>query len=568
MSLMTRTTFALLPCLAASLATLRAQESTWHWRHLPMPAALENLPPSQLVAGNFTGHGYPDLAFLAGTEVGLLAAPSVHNAIDQIVLGKDAKGLGTLRGAGQYGNDALLIATPAGVLQWQLGALNPLPVIAGGAWYSLAVGNLGNAPETCLVGVSTTTRDQVRVHRIGATLQPAPIGFPGETIAAVQLAQWDGVGGLEICVATNLRLWVGTEASETLFALPLANTGSSHLVRVEMPNRDSLAWLATVADEQHLMTLNSLGQSDLTVQLGNVRELSSGHYDRDLRGDLLVVAQDAHLQLLKNVELSTPSGVAQFVNLPEAIPPVGLQPTDPAMSCAMIVDLNADRRSDLVALQSSSNFAWIRRWVPPFGFNTNRPVLAEGFASAHTSEDTLVCTIPLSSPNSNRPPLATDLELFLFGAAPGTTSPLSLQPVGLQRLRFAGEAIDAFTFTEDLAETNLRVLIGIVRWIRVEGASTVNVWAPTRFAVAHNGMRVVLDAWHALGAVDVQVGSILWSPGFPGNNYVWRPMEGVLIPPPPPPVEGPPRGYEEPPDLPPPPEDPPTPPQPPPPPGG
>jgi hypothetical protein len=238
------------------------------------------------------------------------------------------------------------------------------------------------------------------------------------------------------------------------------------------------------------------------------------------------------------------------------------------MSCAMIVDLNADRRSDLVTLQAASNLAWIRRWVPPPGYNTNRPVLGESFTSLLLPDNTLQCTVPIPPANANRPPLATHLEVFLFGADPGTTSALSLQPDGLQRLRFAG-APEGFAFTENLVAANLRALIGVVRWIRIENGSTVNVWAPTRFAVAHNGMRVVLDAWHAEGAQQIEGQSNLWTPNFTGNNYVWRPMQGVSIDPPPPPIIlGPPNGYEEPPDLPPPPVVPPTPPSPPPPDGG
>ena len=57
---------SVLPFLAASLTNVTAQAPpAWNWRPVPMPAAFAGATPSQIVAGNFTGHGYPDLAFLS-----------------------------------------------------------------------------------------------------------------------------------------------------------------------------------------------------------------------------------------------------------------------------------------------------------------------------------------------------------------------------------------------------------------------------------------------------------------------------------------------------------------------
>lgn len=553
---------SLLPFLAAFLANTTAQAPpAWNWRPVPMPAPFAGAAPSQVVAGNFTGHGYPDLAFLAGNQVGLLSAPAVHNALDAILPGMVANGLANLRGGGSQGRDALAIATASGVYEWRVG--EPPTLLVGGAWRSLVVGNLDLAGDLDLVGVTNPARDLLLVRMRALSEQTLQIPFPGETIAAVQLAQWDGVGGLEICVATNQRLWVGRADATTVFQLPFPNGGRSLLARVAMPGHDSLAWLATGSGDgvQRLTTLSSLGQAcDPAIQPGVVRELTSGDFDGDLRGDLLLATVGSNeLRLLTNVEGVTGilPGVAQFLNAPQSMAPVGLQLAGSTLSCGWVGDLNADGHSDVVAMQMPGNVAWIGRRIPAPGYVSYRPVLGGSLDPEPLGNGVFQCTVPLA-PTSVRPEDATHLEVLLFGAVVGPASTLILQPTGLDRLRFAGNP-QSFTFDEALAATESRALVGVARWIRVEGDRTVNLWAPTRFAFAWNGMRVTLDSWWQNGLLKVTDGPFFWPPVGGGSDYFWRELlesgGSASI--------GPTRGFEEPPDLPPKPPEPPTPPVPP-----
>ncbi len=562
---MPRRTLTVLPFLVVSLVTLDSacpqNPARGIWRSVPLPTSLSNAPTSQPAAGNFTGHGYPDIAFLAGNQVGLIAAPSVHSAIDPIATG--ATGIATLRGGGTSGRDGLAIATLDGVFQWCLGG--PMVQITTGAWHSVGVGDLDSQGELDLVGIGAAP-NLMLVHLRGNTSQTIEVLFPAdEVIAAVVVAQWDGIGEQEICVATNHRLWIGRTNIVGLAERSLPNQGNSQLVRVAMPDYDSLAWLVTVNDEQRLMTAGKDLPGlfcDPSLQLGSVCELSSGFFEADDNADLIVTEVDGDLRFLPNIAFGTSSpGLAQFGNQPgmESFAPElpGMQLVSATLSCTWLGDLNADGLGDLVTIQNASNWVLVHRQTP-WG-SSFRPLLAGQFTTQDIGS-TRVCTIPID-PESGRPPQATHLEILMFGAVAGTSTPLVLQPIGLSRNRYAvaaGTIPASVSFRQALTTTGVRASVGIVRWIHVVGSTTVEVFQPTRFAVAFEGMRIRLSDWHA-SRVHAIPNGYAWEDYSVGSNYLWRGVWDSTTQP----LVGPVGGFEEPPDLPPKPPEPPTPPAPP-----
>jgi hypothetical protein len=532
------------------------------WRQVYLPTSLTNQPMSQPVAGNFTGHGYPDIAFLCGGQVGLLAAPAVHNAADPIAIGVAANGIAPTKGPVTTGRDGLAIATASGLKQWWLG--RPISTITTGypdPWFSVAVGDLDGIGAEDFVGIGDDSGHTIRGWLRGAVNQPFELSFPNETITAAIVAQWDGAGAQEICVATNLRLWIGTPTQQTVAERPQLNTGGGQLVRVAMPNYDSLAWLTTIEGAPRLMTTNKDLPGffcDPSIQIGAVHAMS-GQWNDDTYGDLVVTEVNSNvMHVFTNgaVGTSTP-GLAQFTNNSEAISPVGLQLTPAALSCTWLGDFNADGLGDLVTLQNLTT-AWAFRQAPTTSGASYRPILSGTFTATAFVSGTVDYVVSLDT--TSRPPTATHLELLLFNAVTESTS-LVLQPAGLSRIRYEvaeGVPLSSFSFPQDSTTAGSHFPVGLVRWIRLVEFTTVELYQPTLFVLAPLVEDGPLDQWETMRRAQAPNEGHIFPMPSGGSNYLWRTLGNLS--------DGNPGGIEEPPDLPPKPPDPPTPPAPPPPP--
>ncbi|HEX6811459.1 MAG TPA: hypothetical protein VF384_07540 [Planctomycetota bacterium] len=551
-----RTVPLILTAALLALDTAHAQDPpVGIWRPVFLPATLATQATSQPVAGNFTGHGYPDIAFLAGSQVGLIAAPAVHNTVDPIT-SLVATGIATTKGPATTGRDGLAIATIGGLKQWWLG--RPITTIAPDPWHSVAVGDLDGLGAEDFVGIGNDARTMLRVWLRGQVNQPLDMSFPpGETITAVVVAQWDGVGAQEICVATNQRLWIATSTLHTVAERAQLNAGDGQLVRVPMPDYDSLAWLTTIDGVPRLMTTNKDLPGffcDPSIQIG-AAHAAAGSWNGDAFGDLVVTGLNSNVMRVFTNDAGT-TGLAQFTDNWQEISPADPQTDPPVLSWTWLGDFNADGLADLVTLQNNLR-AWVFRQAPIPGTSL-RPILGSSFSAIAVDPATVEYTIPVSA--SSRPSTATHLELLLFSAVSVSNS-LALQPAGLSRRRY--EVLDnippsSFSFQMGIETVNTQARVGVVRWIRLVESTTVEVFQPTLFVIATNDMEGPFAAWQTTRRGQAPNDDHCYSQTFPGTNYLWRPLGGAA--PVPPEFWGHPGGVEDPPDLPPKPPEPPTPP--------
>jgi hypothetical protein len=333
-----------------------------------------------------------------------------------------------------------------------------------------------------------------------------------------------------------------------------------------MPDYDSLAWLTTIGGTPRLMTTNKDVPGffcDPSIQLGAVHA-ASGLWNADGFGDLVVTEVSSNvMHVFTNGAFGTSDpGLAQFTNNSEAISPVGLQVSPASLSFTWLGDFNADGRADLVTLQNL-NTAWAFRQAPTGGVNLHRPIFTDPCTASAIDADTVEFTIAVNA--STCPPTATHLELLLFNAVTGPTGSLVLEVVGQTRDRFPvveGVAPNAFSFQQDAA-TVTQARVGLVRWIHLEGLTTVELFQPTLFVLAPEDMLGALQQWETTRKAQAPNSSHQHPIPGGGLNYLWRHL--TTTPSIPPSFWGNPGGIEEPPDLPPKPPEPPTPPAPPPP---
>ncbi|HEX5052681.1 MAG TPA: hypothetical protein VFZ65_12970 [Planctomycetota bacterium] len=561
------------PVFAILLATLLATSAAaQYWRPIPFAPTL---PPDAVatgtLAGNFTGHGYPDLAFLLGSQVALCTAPSVHNATTPIAAGVAAVGLATMPGGGTFGRDGLAIATSDGLWQWSVDAPTLESLDPAVDWRSVACGDLDGHEPCDLVGVVGSARDRLRICLRDDSATPAhavvELAFTGQTIADVVLAQWNDTAPLEIVVATNQRLWVGTPDT-VLRQLVLGNDGDSRLARVRMQPCDHVAWWVRVAGQASLHGISRLGHSQTdAAALGQVTHVAAGDYDGNDADDLVVTAAACPPKLVMNDRLPTAAVAGFDVAQATAMTPFGVvQPVMQAFGAAWLGDLDGDGNVDLFApwrfttpANVSSSSVWIH--VQQSGLSP-RPPLAEITADGTPAQPRFVVTV---DPWLVPPAAATHLELLVFGVHADGGS-MALDPVGLERVRAALPA-ESIAFTVDAGPTTPRAFAGLLRWVEVAAGATTRVWSPTRFVFALDGDVVPYSLWRLARAEEVAIPTFMLyqtetATETSTNRYLLRPLP---VEPVPPIIHESHSGDEEPPDLPPPPPVPPKPPTPPPP---
>lgn len=526
-------------------ALVPAQVTDGYWRPIPFTSQLpQGTLATDTVAGNFTGHGYPDLAFRLGDQIALCTAPAVHTATDPIV-SLAANGLATLRQGGTGGRDALLIATSAGLVRWEIAPQDTqlTTTLDTGNWQSVCVGDLDGAAPDDIIGVSGAARDRLRVLRrsyaAGGGAVPTTVvqelPFPGQSIHQVVLAQWNDVGPWEVCVATNQRLWIGN-LTQVLRQSPLDNIGPSFLTRVymQMSQRDSLAWLVTpVGGVRELRTYGRLGSAISQPDLqGEVLHISAGDLDGNGADDLAITLQQS--SVIKVLTNSSSGTVAAFDYPAVDVGAPFTGSASVACGASWLGDLNADGACDLVGMWRTgtaphvSGVAWVFRSIP-FGL-APRPVLDQ--PSVETDGTSVLFRVRIVDDVAYRVPDATHLELLAWETKP-TEPTMVMMPVGRYRVRVpVATALEA-TFTTPLANGMDRSHVGIVRWIKIVDGKVERIWQPTHFSIALGSSQPQLLTSWLLGSLQQHPipPALLYVPGMTTNHYLMRALVPELVPP-------------------------------------
>lgn len=542
-----RSFFAVLP-LALLAAQVPAQLPEGFWRPTLFSSQLpQDVLAADPVAGNFTGHIYPDIAFRVGNQVALCTAPAVHSATDPIVP-RPSNGLATLTGGGQGGRDALLVATSSGLLRWEMAPpdVQTTSVVDPGDWQSICVGDVDGVGPDDFVGIIGFARDRLRVVRRRYADPGAPgtsliaevqeLSFSGQSIHQVVLMQWNDSPQLELCVATNQRVWIGN-LTQVIRQATIANTGPSHLTRICVGQRQCLAWLVTpVGGARELRVFNRLGQAISHPDLqGDVRNITAGDLDGNTVDDLAItMEQSGVIKVLSGYD----NGLVAEYNGPgydveDPAQPVVSSPTPVMCGASWLGDLNADGGCDLVGFLRCGiaprlyGTVWVFRQTLP-GMQV-RPTL-RGFLIQQTAA-TVSYSPKIETVLSPPPESATHIELLAWQTMP-SESTMRLSPIGRYRSCVPVTPPFAVGFTVPWSEATDRSYVGILRWVRIAAGRVVQVWRPTHFSVALGDFQTpVLTSWLLESALQFPIQpDLIYTPEMTTNRYLMRPMVPELIP--------------------------------------
>ena len=464
----------------------------------------------------------------------MCTAPCIHNATDPMMQNLVVNGLATIPGRGGNGRDALALATSNGLYAWTIqtptDTLTPTAMDPVGNWQSVCVGDLdGVAPED-FVGVSGNGTDKIRIClRNAQTTVVTEMQFAGQTVAKVVLAQWNDVGPVEICVATNQRLWIGSPTG-VIRQVTLNNSGGSNLLRVRGNGRDNLAWLVNPG-QQELRTFSPTTQCiAVATSLGSVAHWSAGDWDDNGTDDLLISAPGAvtAMKLVTSTWVSGASGGVSFAvgSATSMTPFTNPQPALLVWGGNWMGDLNADGYVDVFAVSRvtntsnvSTSTAWTHRRVLDVPV---RPLLDPvKIKPVGANTEFQFKTAALNPPTG-----ATHLELLIWEGT-GLTGSLQTKPDGVGRVRSPAAVVwpefPSVTFTADAAAAT-RAYTGALRWIQVSGTTTTKVWQPTRFAMTFSGNVLAYQNWLAPRLVEASLPpGLVYSPTLP-NGILLAPI--------------------------------------------
>ncbi len=230
-------------CVSVAVASLLASSSPVLGQ-TPSLGVNRTLTVAPAIAvGNFTGHGYGDVAFIRDEKVVLATTPLMLESYDYVAQGLVARELATRRRGNTRNRDGLVIATPGGVYQWD--PVGPMPRLDSRVFARLSTADLDGDGSDDLVGIDPAG-SRVQVKAFAAQGQPTPIAqflFSGEVVLGVATIDWNADGVREIAVATDQRLWVGDAyAGNSLFSYPVPNI-KAELVEFRSRRQDLLAWV-------------------------------------------------------------------------------------------------------------------------------------------------------------------------------------------------------------------------------------------------------------------------------------------------------------------------------------
>lgn len=500
-----------------------------------------------VAAGDYSGHGYVDLAYTAAGEVLVAVTPLIHTAVVRVAPGHVATGLATLPKGGDNGRDALAIATDYGLWIWKAGELSQLDARA---WGSVAAGDVDGNGVVDLIGRNPAgTRVQVVLRSsMGAT--QAAFALPGATVRAVATVQWDGVGGDEIAIATNLGLHVRSFASQSdLAQASHATVETLGLTALRSVAGPAVAWLARTANDQRILRTLRPGATAEQLDVGSLSPSSiwAADWDGDQFADLAIGnATSSAIAILRN-RRAYANATSTFA-LP-ATHQLNYQPSDfPANPAAVwLGDFDADGIADdaAIARRDRGGLA-VLRGLDAGGntpFASGASIATWPLLTAQSPDSTNSGALPqlqwsLHKMNlQTAPATATHLELLAYTVrqtTDGTQSALNLVPQASVRkcipLTSLGDQSNvAMTWLEPLDDAMRTFKFAVLRY-----RSSTRVWPPTLFAYAEansRGWACALNDWLPNQTNWQTIGTTLQIV----PDALYAATSGTIKPPPPPP---------------------------------
>lgn len=295
---------------AASSAAQTQLPGQAYWRFIPDGSSASSY--HHVAAGDFTGHGYVDVAYLADQQVMLVTAPAVHTAALPIAGSLAANGLATVHGAGQNGRDALAIATHNGLVVW---TRETTVAIDTRDWVSVASGDIDGDGMVDLFGRSPAGNEVLIMLGSASGYTATSIPFTNEIVRDVAAVQWDGVGGAELAIVTDGGMHVRSTATQTdLTLVRRTNLQSIGLTALRMGSGSGLAWLPQLPNGTYsLLTLRpGVAVESLPVSAMTPTSFVAGDSEGDGYDDVAIGTANSSAYTILLNQQAQPSPPATF----------------------------------------------------------------------------------------------------------------------------------------------------------------------------------------------------------------------------------------------------------------
>ncbi len=318
--------------------------------------------PTQAIAvGNFTGHGYSDVAFLRQDKAVLATTPLMLLSYDSIASNYSVRDLATRRLGNTRNRDGLVLATSSGVFQWD--PLGLMPRLDSRVYSRIVTADIDGDLVDDLIGIDDA-RTTVYTKTFVPQGQPTPLSailFPSETVFAAATVDWDIDGQRELAIATNQRLWIGNAfTGQSVFSYPMTNA-SSFLVEFRSRRDELVAWVTQQNGRETLTVVGAGVFEQMTLPWGApigraptlvVGSVAVGDVDNDGRQDLALSqlnSPSAYLLLNQSGVAGTPStfglGSGQCIRVNLGTYHLGNQPNTAQL---WFGDMDGDRASEFV----------------------------------------------------------------------------------------------------------------------------------------------------------------------------------------------------------------------------
>jgi hypothetical protein len=501
---------------------------------LPIQYRSESIPLTGAykgsTGGNFTGHTYPDVAFVVGNQVALLTCPTFHRSIHAIGGRTDVNDVGTLASGGANGKDALLFACTGGLFSWTPTTLTQMDT---SGWGSAVGANLDGNAAADVVGRNRFAT-AVLIHlRTGTSSTTTTWSYSGQTVYAVAAIQWDGTGPQEVCVSTNQGLQVRNVATGTVvFQLPLSNTGPGLLTRVSMNGTEATVWLTRVGGQLGIYT-QSIGVQHYSPYDNSVTPVgvTSSAVGNDLYGDLIVTHSNSTEVYVMHNQWPAGAGSSPFVYATRVRAVTSSAQSTANTASAWCGDMNFDGLGDFVMPITGHGRVDLMRQPEPDGPHVTFPANLGYFALTQSSGTQWTLSM-----NTSAPADATHLELVLF---PTTSNMGALSSPVESYLAHLAPSV-TFTVVDPATASVVSPHIGFVRFVQRSGTTVLRTWKPRSLAIFTPTTAGTVQTWAASSSGWSGSGATQWRTLT--DEFGQATTGAAVDPPPPPPPPTPPAG--------------------------